>query len=87
MTDQSQPTELYVVEGASPALLNNDMATRRGRKLHLAKKLNTFKRDYDQSIRTLCNLVVYDTEVDEFHEDDGADCGNCLVIASRKGLL
>lgn len=81
-------TELYVVEGANPALLLNDMAVRRGRKLHLATRLNTTNsKEFDRTARTLCNLIVYDTESTHSKFNTKADCGNCLKIARDRGLL
>lgn len=80
-------SELYIVEGANPALLNNGMATRRGRKYHYAKEPNVFDEknmDYDHSIRTLCNLVVYgdlqDAEDNEYYEHE-VNCKNCLGLS------
>lgn len=86
MSQSNQTSKvLFVVEGASLSLLLNDMAVRRGRKYHLATNLNTFderKLQYDIGVRTLCNLVVYNTKENEYHE---ADCRNCLTIAKQKG--
>lgn len=89
-------SKLYVVEGANLSLLMNNMATRRGKRLHYATSLNTFGKYYsayedkeietwNPEVRTLCNLVVYDTDENEFEKE--ADCGNCLRIAEQKGLL
>lgn len=88
MSKSISDEKLYVVEGASPALLVNDMATRRGKKLHLAKQLNTFDDDklgYDMDVRTLCNMVVYDTKESDWHTVTGydADCKNCLKLARQ----
>lgn len=96
----NQADALFVVEGANLSLLMNNGATRRGRKLHYAKQLNTYGPvysayedkeigSYNPDIRTLCNLVVYGTEEASSHtiNDKQVNCGNCLNIARRNDLV
>ncbi len=72
--------KLFVVEGASEALIANNMATRSGRRLHLAKRFARFNRNnWDSDIRTLCNLIVF-TFKDNYDKEAKADCKNCLNL-------
>ena len=82
--------ELFIVEGASESLIADDMATRSGKKLHLANKMGRFNwNNWDRDRRTLCNLIVFTTigTKDNIDENAKADCKNCLNIHENNNLL
>lgn len=87
-------SKLYVVEGASESLFSG-LATRRGRKLHLAttKKSNVWKyctngslqwENIDKVNRTLCNLLNYGEKTGYEQDEVQADCKNCLNLAQTR---
>lgn len=87
-------SRLYVVEGASESLFSG-LATRRGRKLHLAptKKSNVWEyctngdlqwENIDKVNRTLCNLLNYGEKTGYEQNEVQADCKNCLMLAKSQ---